>query len=76
MEYTFDPDLLDVLVCPLTRTPLKLTEDGSCLISEKAHLKYPIRDGMPILLPDQAILPEDCASLDEYKAKYKDLIPE
>lgn len=46
--------LLDVLVCPVTRGPLKFDADAQELISEKAGLAYPVRDGIPILLPDDA----------------------
>ena len=42
------------LVCPLSRTPLKLTENKSELVSEAAALAFPIRDGVPILLLDEA----------------------
>ena len=47
-------DLLDLLVCPLTRGPLRYDSKRQELISEKAGLAYPIRDGIPILLPDDA----------------------
>ena len=47
-------DLLDLLVCPLTRGPLRYDPKRQELISEKAGLAYPIRDGIPILLPDDA----------------------
>ena len=47
-------DLLDLLVCPLTRGPLRYDPERQELISEKAGLAYPIRDGIPILLPDDA----------------------
>ncbi len=49
-----DPKLLDLLVCPLTKAPLKYDEVAQELISEKAGLAYPIRDGIPIMLPDEA----------------------
>ncbi len=46
--------LLDFLVCPLTRGVLRFDGQKQELISEKAGLAYPIRDGIPILLPDEA----------------------
>jgi len=49
-----DPKLLEILVCPLTRQPLKYDRDRGELISEAAGLAYPIRDGIPIMLPDEA----------------------
>lgn len=49
-----DPRLLEVLVCPLTRTTLILDRERQELISRAAGLAYPIRDGIPIMLPDEA----------------------
>lgn len=47
-----DPELLAILVCPLTRTPLR--QEGEELISDEAALAYPIRDGVPVLLVEEA----------------------
>ena len=49
-----DPRLLEILVCPLTRGRLIYDRAAGELISEKAGLAYPIRDGIPIMLPDEA----------------------
>ena len=49
-----DPRLLEILVCPLTRGPLTYDRDRAELISERARLAYPIRDGVPIMLPEEA----------------------
>lgn len=49
-----DPKLLEVLVCPQTRTQLKYDREKRELISEAARLAYPVRDGVPILLIDEA----------------------
>jgi len=49
-----DKDLLDILVCPVTKDKLLLDEDNNELISKKANLAYPIRDGIPIMLPEEA----------------------
>lgn len=49
-----DPKLLDILVCPVTRGPLRLDEERRELISDTAGLAYPIRDGVPVMLPEQA----------------------
>lgn len=49
-----DPKLLEVLVCPQTRTPLRYDRDKRELISDAAHLAYPVRDGVPIMLIDEA----------------------
>jgi len=81
MPETPPPTILEqtlaFLRCPLTRSPL--TQDGDALVAtqpEGAGLRYPIRDGIPILLMDEAALPAGVASLDEFKAKYADAIPE
>lgn len=49
-----DPKLLEILVCPVTKEPLVYDAAARELISEKAKLAYPIRDGIPIMLPDEA----------------------
>jgi uncharacterized protein YbaR (Trm112 family) len=51
---TVDPKLLEILVCPLTKGPLTYDREAQELVSEKAHLAYPIRDGIPIMLVDEA----------------------
>lgn len=49
-----DPRLLEVLVCPQTRGPLKYDRERQELVSESARLAYPVRDGVPIMLVDEA----------------------
>ena len=49
-----DPKLLEILVCPLTKGPLEYDQDKQELISRSAKLAYPIRDGIPIMLPEEA----------------------
>jgi uncharacterized protein len=49
-----DPKLLEILVCPLTKTPLEYDAQKQELISRAAKLAYPIRDGIPIMLPEEA----------------------
>lgn len=49
-----DPKLLEILVCPLTKTTLEFDAARNELISRKAKLAYPIRDGIPIMLPEEA----------------------
>jgi uncharacterized protein YbaR (Trm112 family) len=56
-----NPKLLEILVCPLTKGPLRYDRTAQELISDKAGLAYPIRDGIPIMLPDEA------RALDELK---------
>ena len=49
-----DPKLLEILVCPLTKGPLRYDAEAGELISDQAGLAYPIRDGIPIMLVDEA----------------------
>lgn len=49
-----DPRLLEMLVCPLTKSPLRYDAKAQELISDQARLAYPIRDGIPIMLIDEA----------------------
>jgi uncharacterized protein YbaR (Trm112 family) len=51
---SLDPWLLERLVCPITRTPLRYDEAGQELISDAAALAYPIRDGVPVMLVEEA----------------------
>ncbi|AUG54415.1 Trm112 family protein [Thalassospira marina] len=54
-----DPKLLEMLLCPVTKDTLEYDRENSELISRKAGLAYPIRDGIPIMLPDEARVIED-----------------
>lgn len=49
-----DPKLLDILVCPVTKSPLKYDKENQELISKQAGLAFPIRDGIPIMLVEEA----------------------
>ncbi len=49
-----DPKLLEILVCPLTKGPLNYDAEANELISKQANLAYPIRDGIPIMLVEEA----------------------
>ncbi len=51
---TLDPVLLDILVCPVTKARLVYDAERQELISQAAKLAYPIRDGIPIMLPEEA----------------------
>ena len=52
--YLVDPKLLEILVCPLTKGPLDYDASAQELISKSAGLAFPIRDGIPIMLIDEA----------------------
>ncbi len=56
-----DPKLLEILVCPLTKGPLRYDAAAQELVSDRAGLAYPIRDGIPIMLVDEARSLEDDA---------------
>lgn len=49
-----DPRLLEILVCPLTKQPLRFDREHQELVSDAARLAYPVRDGIPIMLVDEA----------------------
>lgn len=53
-ERSVDPKLLEILVCPLTKAPLEYDAEAQELISRRANLAFPIRDGIPIMLPSEA----------------------
>ncbi len=54
-----DPKLLELLVCPVTKGPLRFDKERQELISQSARLAFPVRDGMPILLENEARALED-----------------
>ncbi len=54
MPPPMDPRLLEILVCPVTKGPLVYDRAAGELISRAAGLAYPVRDGIPIMLPDEA----------------------
>lgn len=62
---TLDADLLEILRCPLTRS--RLRQEGDWLIAETGGLRYPIRDGIPVMLIEEAKLPAGVGSLEELK---------
>lgn len=54
MTHDVDPKLLEILVCPLTHMPLRYDAGKKELVSDQARLAYPIRDGIPVMLIDEA----------------------
>lgn len=54
MSAEVDPKLLEILVCPLTKGPLEYNREKQELVSPQAKLAYPIRDGIPIMLVEEA----------------------
>jgi uncharacterized protein YbaR (Trm112 family) len=63
---SLSPDLVELLRCPLTKSRLRL--DGDWLVAEVGGLAYPVRDGIPVMLVEEARLPAGFKSLDELKA--------
>lgn len=63
-----DPDLLEILRCPVTRS--RLRQEGDWLIAEIGGLSYPVREGIPVMLAEEAKLPPGIASLEEFRKKY------
>src|SRR5881227_3413113 len=63
-----DTKLLEMLVCPVTKGPLIYDRDKQELISRTARLAYPIRDGIPVMLEDEArkLTPEECEELQKW----------
>ena len=57
-----DPKLLEMLVCPVTKGPLVYDREKQELVSKSARLAYPIRDGIPVMLEEEArrLTPEEC----------------
>jgi uncharacterized protein YbaR (Trm112 family) len=68
-----DPELLSILRCPLTRSPLR--QEGDFLIAEVGGLRYPVRDGFPVMLIEEAHLPPGVESLDTFKTRFASQIP-
>jgi len=59
MTQEIDPKLLEILVCPLTKELLRYDREAQELLSDRAKLAYPVRDGIPIMLVDEARPLED-----------------
>jgi hypothetical protein len=72
-QNSIDPTLLEILRCPLTHS--KLRPEGDFLIAEIGGLAYPVRDGIPVMLMEEAKLPAGMKSLDELKARLKEEQP-
>ena len=66
-----DPKLLELLVCPVTKGPLDIDRERQELVSRSARLAYPIRDGIPVLLEEEARTLIHGMPPAEWKAKYQ-----
>jgi hypothetical protein len=63
-----DSELLAILRCPVTRSPLH--QEGDFLVAETGGLRYPVRDGIPVMLPEEAQLPPGVASLEAFREQH------
>jgi uncharacterized protein YbaR (Trm112 family) len=63
-----DADLLEILRCPVTRS--RLRQEGDWLVSETGGLSYPVREGIPVMLPEEAKLPPGVATLEQFKREF------
>jgi len=63
-----DPRTLGILRCPLTHSALRV--EGDEMVAEVGGLRYPIRDGFPVLIAEEAKMPPNIASLEEFKQKF------
>ena len=70
---SIDPALLSILRCPLTHSPLR--QEGDWLIAEIGGLAYPVRDGIPVMLVEEARLPAGCASLEALRESLRGVLP-
>ena len=68
-----DPSVLEILRCPVTLS--RLRQEGEWLVAEMGGLRYPIRDGFPVLLIEEASVPAPFSSLDEFKQHYRAQMP-
>lgn len=64
-----DAELLEMLRCPLTMS--RLRQEGDFLVAEVGGLRYPIREGFPVMLVEEAKLPAGFKTLEEFKAAFK-----
>ena len=65
-----DEEFLAIVRCPVTRSRLRL--EGDWLVAEVGGLKYPVRDGIPVLLAEEAKLPPGFETLDAFKQQFQD----
>ena len=63
-----DRQLIEMLRCPITLSPLRL--EGDELVADVGGLRYPVRDGVPVMLPEEAKLPDGVADLDEFRKRF------
>jgi uncharacterized protein YbaR (Trm112 family) len=70
------PDLLDILRCPLDPSHTRLALEGDRLLCQRCALRFPIRDGFPVLVAEEAELPPGCESLSDLPCQRQARTPE
>ena len=73
MANTVDSELLSILRCPLTRSALR--QEGDFLVAEVGGLRYPVKEGIPVMLIEEAQLPAGVESMAAFKTKFAGQIP-
>jgi uncharacterized protein YbaR (Trm112 family) len=68
MPQEVDAELLEILRCPVTRS--RLHQEGDFLIAEVGGLAFPVREGIPVMLAEEARLPAGVGSLEEFKSRF------
>jgi uncharacterized protein YbaR (Trm112 family) len=68
MTNEVDADLIEILRCPITRS--RLRQEGDFLIAEVGGLAFPVREGIPVMLAEEATLPSGVSSLEEFKKQF------
>ena len=69
MNNEVDADLLEILRCPVTRS--RLRQEGDFLIAEVGGLAFPVREGIPVMLAEEARLPVGVSTLEEFKRRFE-----
>ena len=70
MANQVDKELLDILRCPVTRS--RLRQEGDYLIAEVGGLAFPVREGIPVMLAEEAKLPEGIKTLEDFKRQFSE----
>ena len=65
---TLDDETIGILRCPVTHSALRL--EGGYLVSEVGGLKYPVRNGIPVMLPEEALLPAGIETLEAFRQRF------
>jgi uncharacterized protein YbaR (Trm112 family) len=70
MANQVDKELLDILRCPVTRS--RLRQEGDYLVAEVGGLAFPVREGIPVMLAEEAKLPEGIKTLEDFKQQFSE----